>query len=231
MPDYFTHRIAADEIFERCEKAVKDKITDMNLYRLGAQGGDLFFFYKLSFDDNLGRRLHTVNAREFFEELAKGNLSYAAGYATHYAMDCTLHPTVYAFEAADKTRFRHLRFENDVGLYISRSFGVTRRIMPRQALVGSTGAIYDSMKRIEPQITMTGVERCLKRYFLYTRYIYKHKRQTYRFDFDYSSLSDVIEEGISFGVTVVSSVIRGEFDGDVFSRSFLEKPLSPNTGL
>ena len=32
MPDYFTHAILADIIFERLEKDVRDRISDRKLY-------------------------------------------------------------------------------------------------------------------------------------------------------------------------------------------------------
>ena len=45
MPDYFTHYLAAAEIFRRLDKNSKDTLSrDGDLYLLGAQGPDVFFF-------------------------------------------------------------------------------------------------------------------------------------------------------------------------------------------
>ena len=72
MPDYFTHVIAADKIFERLDGDIKSKIKSRTLYILGAQGGDVFFTYNMKWSkNNLGRDLHQKNAVELFKRLAQ----------------------------------------------------------------------------------------------------------------------------------------------------------------
>ncbi len=224
MPDYFSHSICADKIYEKLDKTHKNAIADHDLYRLGAQGGDVFFAYELSVKKtNLGRRMHAMSAEELFEILKNGNKSYCAGFATHYALDCTLHPPIYAFESTIKSPMGHASFEKDLGLYISRKFATPRRIMPRERVLAATFPLYDCVKQIEPLITVTGVERCLKRHFTYTRTIYKTKRQDYKFDYDFSALSGAVDDAVSLGVECVSSVLDGNINGELFSRSFLER--------
>lgn len=224
MPDYFSHSICAQKILEASPKDVKNRICDNTLYMLGAQGGDVFFTYKLSFKmTNPGRRLHRVNTLELFEKLCKGNLSYACGFATHYALDCTLHPAIYAYEASVKSPIAHMRFESDLGLYISRKFSVPRNIMPEERLLPATFALYDSIKHIEPKITLTGVERCLKRHFSYTRALLRSKKQEYGCNYDFHSLSGAVDDAVSLGVDCVESVLSGSPSPELFSRSFLER--------
>ena len=224
MPDYFSHSICANKIYERLDRAHKSVIADHDLYRLGAQGGDVFFTYKLSAKkSNLGRRMHSMPAENLFSLLLSGNKSYLAGFATHYALDCTLHPAIYAYESNFKSPLTHLNFERDLGLYISRKYATPRKIIPRERVLAATFALYDSVKTIEPLITVTGVERCLKRHFTYTRTMYKTKRSDYKYDYDYSSLSGAVDDAVSLGVECVSSVLDGKVDGKLFSRSFLEK--------
>ena len=186
MPDYFTHSILSQEIFERLDRSHRLMITDRKLYALGAQGGDVLFMYNLNRRRNLGRSLHMYDAAGTFEKLKGANPSYAAGYATHYALDSALHPAVYAFAEKCRAPFAHLAFERDIGLYVSRRTGVPRKIMPREDVCGAAEAVYDAISRLLPQITPEGTVRCLKRYFAYTRAIYMRKRQTYSFDYDYS---------------------------------------------
>lgn len=224
MPDYFSHLICADKIYEKLDKEHKQLIADRNVYRLGAQGGDVFFTYELSMKkSNLGRRLHALSAEEIFDLLKDGNPSYCAGFATHYALDCTLHPAIYAFESTVKSPLSHINFERDLGLYISRKFATPRKIIPRERVLAATFILYDCVSRIEPAITVTGVERCLKRHFTYTRSIYRTKRQDYKFDYDYSSLSGAVDDAVSFGVQCVCSVLDKKVDEELFSRSFLER--------
>ena len=224
MPDYFSHAICAQKILEKCNKDIKNKIDNHTLYMLGAQGGDVFFAYKLSFKiTNLGRRLHRVDAEEFFDTLKNTNPSYAAGFATHYALDCTLHPAIYSFETTTKSPLAHVKFESDLGLYISRKFAFPRNILPRERILGETFNLYDCIVKIDPQVTVTGVERCLKRHFTYTRALLKNKKQEFNYNYDYRSLSGSVDEAVSLGVECVKSVLSGNSSGELFSKSFLEK--------
>ncbi|MDE7329755.1 MAG: hypothetical protein K2N30_01485 [Clostridia bacterium] len=224
MPDYFSHYICAEKIFERLDAQTRAIIPSRTLYLLGAQGGDVFFAYSMKFSrTNLGRAMHVKNPAELFALLAEGNPSYAAGWATHYALDCTLHPAVYAFERDAKSPFAHQRIESDLGLYISKFYAMRRRILPREKVLPCTGAVYDSVKQIAPDITMTGVERCLKRHFSYTRYIYKTKKQSYKYGFDYSSLAGAVEDAVRLGAEAVKCVLSKDIDGAIFNKEFLQK--------
>lgn len=224
MPDYFSHVILADKILERLDREHRAKIDDRRLYLLGAQGGDVFFTYNLNFSkSNLGRKLHSLPAVYVFENLAKGNAAYAAGFATHYAVDSTLHPTIYTFEDNSRSPVSHLNFESDLGLYISRRFATPRKILPLDYLLSSTFIVYDSVKRLESSLTVTGVERCLKRFFSYSKLSYNNKRQTYKYDYDYSSLSPLIEESVKLGTEAVKCVLDGNIDVEIFSKDFLQR--------
>ncbi len=223
MPDYFTHVISADKIYERLDGDLKSKIRSRDLYILGAQGGDVFFAYNINFTRNLGRELHRIDPVEFFKRLYLGNRSYAAGFATHYALDCTVHPAVYAFCEGKKSPLAHQNFEKDVGLYVSKYFGMRRTILPKDNVLKCTSAVYDSIKPVEPEITVTGVERCLKRHFTYTRYLYRNKKQTYKCDYDFSLFAGIIEDAIELGVKTVECVLKGDIDPKIFSKEFLQR--------
>ena len=224
MPDYFSHVIIADRILEKLDKQHRSLIDDRYLYLLGAQGGDVFFAYNLKLNKtNLGRRLHTIPADKLFTELDCTNPSYCAGYATHYALDCTLHPAIYAFENEKKSPVAHFNFESDLGLYISRKYATPRKILPREAVIGATFTVYDCIKKVDDSITLTGIERCLKRHFTYTKYIYKNKKQTYKYDYDYSSLAGSISDAIDLGVKAVKCVLNRDIAAEIFDKQFLQK--------
>lgn len=222
MPDYFSHGIAAEVIYEKLKPDYRKQISK-TLYLVGAQGGDIFFAYRLKPKDNLGRELHRKNAAYLFEQLIKGNLSYAAGYATHYALDCTLHPHVYEYEKKRRSPLAHNSFESDLGLYISRKFKMRRQILPKEKVLACTGAVYDSMKKVEPLITITGVERCLKRHFAWTRYSYGVKRQDYKCKYDFSMLDGEVDEAINLGIKAVECIFDGDIDPEIFGGDFLNK--------
>ena len=215
MPDYFSHGIAAEVIYEKLKSDYKKQLNK-TLYLLGAQGGDVFFAYKLNARNNLGRELHRKNGAYLFEQLVRGNLSYAAGFATHYALDTVIHPLVYEFERGRRSPFAHIGFENDLGLYISRKFKMRRKIIPKDEVLSCTSSVYDSMKKVEPLITITGVERCLKRHFTWTRYIYGVKRQEYKCGYDFSMLDEKVDEAIALGAKAVECVMERNIDPEIF---------------
>ncbi len=224
MPDYFSHVIAAEKIFERLDAATKLKIKSKTLYTLGALGPDVFFAYNYKLTkSNLGRDLHRRTAEEIFAALSGSNPAYAAGYATHYALDCTLHPAVYAYESTSKHPLAHQRFETDLGLFISKYYGVRRAILPREKILAQTFAVYDAIKLIEESVTLTGVERCLKRHFNYTRWLYRTKNQTYKCDYNFASLAGEVEEALALGEKCVKCVLSGDIDGAIFKKSFLQR--------
>lgn len=224
MPDYFSHGVAAEVIYEKLDSKSKKKITSKTLYLLGAQGGDIFFAYNVKpTRSNLGRSLHRKNAVYLFEQLIKGNPSYAAGFATHYALDSTLHPEIYAYEKTRRSPLAHTAFENDLGLYISRKYGIRRGIIPKEKALACTSQIYDTMKNIEPFITMTGVERCLKRHFSYSRFMYRTKRQSYKCNYDFTALSGDIDKAVDLGLKAVKCVLEGDIDEEIFNKNFLHQ--------
>jgi hypothetical protein len=58
---------------------------------------------------------------------------------------------------------------------------------------------------------------------LYTKYVFKHKKDSYKFDYDYPSLSGMVDDGIAFGVQTVSHVLDKDIDEQLFEKSFLNK--------
>ena len=223
MPDYFSHGVCAEIIYEKLNSKYKNLIKNKTLYLLGAQGGDVFFAYNIKpTKSNLGRSMHRTDAQKLFEKLVQGNPSYAAGFATHYALDSTLHPKIYAYERTRRSPLTHVKFENDLGLYISRKFKIRRTIIPREKLLACTGAVYDTVKKVEPLVTISGVERCLKRHFTYTKFLYRFKRQSYKCRYDFSTLSDDVDESILVGIDAVRSVLDSEVPAEIFNKKFLQ---------
>jgi hypothetical protein len=158
-----------------------------------------------------------------FEKLKDASPAYLAGFATHYALDSTLHPAVYAYTENMKAPLAHISFENDIGLYVSRKYEEPRRLLNKNEVMKCTSPIYDALKKLDGSLTLTGVERCLKRYYAFLKYTFKHKRQRYKFDYDFPTLDHLIDEGVEFGVEAVKCALDGEFDNEVFDRSFLER--------
>ena len=224
MPDYFSHAIIAERVYEKLDYTHRSKITNKTLYLLGAQGPDVFFAYNLNpSKSNLGRAMHRKNAVYLFSCLIAGNLSYAARFATHYALDSVLHPAIYAYEGTKRSPMTHVKFEKDLGLYISRKYAERRQILPRESVVASAFAVYDTIKNLEQSVTLTGIERCLKRHFRYTRFLYRRKKTEYACKYDFSTLSQAVDESVGFGVKCATHILDCDVDSQLFSLEFLQK--------
>ena len=73
MPSLFTHHLIAEFVYDKLDSSIQHKITKPAVYALGAQGADLFFFYKLHAGkkNNLGGRLHKLNIYQTFSALQR----------------------------------------------------------------------------------------------------------------------------------------------------------------
>ena len=215
MPDYFTHYIAAEEIFSALGGGYREIIArDKELYLLGAQGGDVFFFYGISYKNNAGRLLHREQPQILFERLKEGNAAYCAGWATHYALDSCVHPFVLAYEGAHRGAFLHQKYD------VSRRAGVRRMILPREKVLACTFAVCDSIKKVLPYVTAAGTASCLKRHYAYTRRQLKTKKQEFELDCDYSQTYKAYQNGVALGVRAVQCVLEKDIDEEVFAKGF-----------
>jgi len=117
MPGFITHSLFAEEVYSDLkDKALKRQINKrMNLFYLGAQGPDLFFYYKVKpwkkYDgvEKLGFIMHYTKTQFFFIEslnYIKGLkyknkdayselMVYIAGYICHFALDSITHPFIH----------------------------------------------------------------------------------------------------------------------------------------
>ncbi len=134
MPSSITHELIAAQSLSllRCNaRELIERAPDY--FYLGAQGPDLFFFYRPLAGDNLGKLLHRTRVHDWFTALLKALpghtgeefekcLAYALGFCSHLAADIIFHPFVYRYlgeTGAD--RFTHQEIENDWDVYFLAS--------------------------------------------------------------------------------------------------------------
>ena len=140
MPSSITHQLIAEEACKRLPGDVQ-KIIDRSPdeFQLGAQGPDVFFFYRIGSrsEYNLGRFLHRYRVYDVFsfflnalrpdtlprftDASREKALAYILGYITHYCADSTFHPFVYNYLDANRCAKRvHQQMENDWDVYFLR---------------------------------------------------------------------------------------------------------------
>ncbi len=126
MPAAVTHSFFADEVLDRMGPGrLRDEIRERrNLFRLGAQGPDLFFYYKaapwIPYDgiEKLGNIIHEKKVDSFYSksfqylkdmEDNKGFFdlaAYMAGYLCHFSLDRTAHPFIHYTSGIDNSHSR-----------------------------------------------------------------------------------------------------------------------------
>ena len=123
MPAAYTHFSVAEKVLRRLPEGFRENISSLRLYFFGAQGADFCFFYRAfrTSEINFGRFLHNRGSFDFFRSLLlfagrdPDIFSYALGYITHYAADCTFHPYVYYISGHSPVR--HSRAEGALDFY------------------------------------------------------------------------------------------------------------------
>lgn len=136
MPSCITHQLIAED----AEQLLPSELgvcasAHPDYYFLGAQGPDVFFFFRplCRKQMNLGRFLHRNRVYDVFGALAEAPdlfssfhrarmTAYLAGFLCHYCTDVAFHPFVYAYlkaHNADKTE--HRLMETDWDVYFART--------------------------------------------------------------------------------------------------------------
>lgn len=144
MPSSITHQLIAEEALKRFPPAAAEAVRRApDEYFLGAQGPDVFFFYRIGSNKeyNFGKFLHRYRVYDVFilflrvlaqdkndnrvpqfsEEEKTQALSYMLGYITHYSADSTFHPFVYHYlQKTNAPKTVHQQMENDWDVYFLR---------------------------------------------------------------------------------------------------------------
>lgn len=113
LPGFTTHYIfGLKAYFELPDCILKSIISEhKDLFRLGLQGPDIFFFHPKSAiraeQRNIGSRMHEFQVNEYFENCLdcietlplkkqKMAIAYVAGFICHYVFDSNMHPFIYS---------------------------------------------------------------------------------------------------------------------------------------
>lgn len=135
MADIITHTTFALDVVKTINnlKLVENIYKNKDLYFLGAQGPDVFFFHSLlpfnkrSSYKRFGNIMHETKTKAFLFEsfnYLKSNydeklLSYLLGFLCHHALDRNVHPYIYHVSGFGKKKYRgnHLRIERAIDSY------------------------------------------------------------------------------------------------------------------
>lgn len=124
MPSVYTHYLFADKCIDRLPHKLRTIVSaNRKFYDIGQSGADILFYYKPYKSNNIrqyGSAVHRVSAKILFEEFRQialesctpeRDISYLAGYFTHFILDSTMHP--YIWDCDSKNIAAHFVIEAD----------------------------------------------------------------------------------------------------------------------
>ena len=133
MASFVTHYFLGKEIQDHFSPKLKELIQGQeDLYLLGNQGPDLFFFQiskQVKGEKNLGTLLHDRPFRNLLKDLKKfqphlaqkpRSLAYFLGLCNHFFVDASIHPTV---NALARPGFDHISIEGELDRYFIKKNG------------------------------------------------------------------------------------------------------------
>lgn len=107
MPTTYAHYTFGKEVLKELNEKLRFSISNnIDLYNIGLHGPDILFYYKplqSNRVNELGNKIHKINADIFFEQAKEKILScddfnkafaYIAGFICHYMLDSQCHPYI-----------------------------------------------------------------------------------------------------------------------------------------
>lgn len=202
MPSSITHQLIAEEVLKRLPEELADCVRrSPDEFYLGAQGPDVFFFYRIGSraEFNLGRFLHRYQVYRVFSffldavkpdktprispEAKEKALCYILGFITHYCSDCSFHPFVYRYLAQTQSPKRiHQQMENDWDVYFLREFrgqSVEKYRLPIDAKEiiedGTVATLYGCLARVleRQEIEKDQFDRAVKNFSAYFKFFHR----------------------------------------------------------
>ncbi|MCK5130399.1 MAG: zinc dependent phospholipase C family protein, partial [Clostridiales bacterium] len=148
MPAAYIHERIAKKALAQISPLSTSIKDNLDAFELGSQGPDILFFYNIinflnrnTRPNHLGERMHKERISALFKEILintknqKGiAIAWSLGFVSHYAVDCTIHPYVYAMSNNDDgttNTTKHLVLESqfDTWCYQRRhAHGVPRQV-------------------------------------------------------------------------------------------------------
>ena len=135
MPALYAHYHFGDKVINHLNPAIKKIIVEnRQLFDIGVQGPDIFFYYqplKSNPVSRFGINMHNENASSFFDKMHlvyaryNGNkdalMAYLLGFACHYSLDYIDHP--YIAEYMKEANVSHFAIESDYDRHLMHQDG------------------------------------------------------------------------------------------------------------
>lgn len=171
MPSIYAHQKFGNDVLPLLPETVRKRIAEhSDLYHIGLQGPDIFFYYHpLSWGDvpKYGNRMHELSGHQFFgnalerwyglpentaeeQERKKAARAYLYGVLCHYTLDSSCHKFI--DETAEAGITSHAELEGDYDRHLIAAEGrnpvcevVTRQFHPSRSAAEAIAVFYPEM--------------------------------------------------------------------------------------
>ena len=182
MPDAFAHQHFGDLVFEELPKDVQAQISaHRDLYEIGLQGPDFFFFYKPLKKNPVsqyGSDLHKMTGITFFhdaltlcsDQFSPEQTVYLCGVLGHFTLDSICHAFVNRYEAEQGVT--HSDMEGEFERYLIGSLGrdplkedTTARFIPSEEAAAVIAPLYPGVTAKECRDALYSYRRYRRLFF------------------------------------------------------------------
>ncbi len=172
MPTTYTHERFGRDVLRRLPEELKPQTeAEYDLYRIGLQGPDIFFYYNPLFKNRInkvGSRIHRKPGRIFFEKAAKVLAehddplawAYVYGSLCHFALDAVCHNFIIRHEK--ETGISHAEIEGEFDRYLLEMDGKNPVAEDLSDGFRPTKRYAEIISKFYPGVTPRGVLKALK---------------------------------------------------------------------
>lgn len=181
MPACATHYFYAKEIMKHLDVDLVNMINEnLSLYELGAQGPDVFFYYKFYQRNEIsayGTNLHHSEAYPIVDKALKRisetndekALVYLLGYVAHFVLDSSFHPIINNV----CTNFNdHMILETELDRKIIESKSEQKPPFYQRYRLIDNSVVGDSLIKIFPELKQYVIESSIKQMSLILRFLH-----------------------------------------------------------
>lgn len=245
MPAIATHHFFAVDVYKRLNSDLQ-KIIEENesFYYLGAQGPDIFFFYKPIIPNRInkyGQKLHHQYASRLLnnKHINKDSLSdqlvaYLLGYVTHFSLDSSFHPII---NQVCPNFNEHMKLESELDRIIIAMNTKDRNayLYKRHQLIDVNQDYGKVLAPFYNEVHAHTITKAIKDMYKYTQFLYvpelKRKKNYNKFfnifikkaNFSNMMISEEIDESYDSTITYLLSIYQQSITyGQILCMNLIE---------
>ena len=179
MPSTYAHERFGKKVLETLPDALRaDILEEKDLYYIGVQGPDIFFYYNPLTNNEIGKvgtACHEMSGRVFFDpriqhlmtlsgERETAAHSYLAGCLTHFVLDATCHGYICGY--TERTGTSHAAIEGDFDRALLEADGynpvkhnLCRRFVPTHRAAHIIAGFYPDVNPMQVYKSLEGFKK------------------------------------------------------------------------